>query len=103
MLDVPPIKTWADITDQKVGTNAISNAPAASATVPAAINARLDRRPVNQRSRWRLHENSCDPTDREREADALFVPPVASKVNREEWSDSRLHVGKEKIQPVQTA
>jgi hypothetical protein len=44
MLEVPPIKTWADITDQKVGTSAISNAPAASATIPVVINARLDRR-----------------------------------------------------------
>src|ERR1039458_7372357 len=32
------------VTDQKVGTSAISNAPAASATIPAVINARLDRR-----------------------------------------------------------
>jgi hypothetical protein len=45
MLAVPPIKTWADITDQKVGTNAVSNAPIASATIPpAVINARLDRK-----------------------------------------------------------
>src|ERR1035438_3757048 len=44
MLEVPPIKTWADITDQKVGTNAINNAPAASVRIPAAIKARLDRR-----------------------------------------------------------
>src|ERR1039458_6326575 len=27
MLEVPPTRTWADITDQKVGTNATSNAP----------------------------------------------------------------------------
>src|ERR1039458_6693352 len=32
------------ITDQKVGTSAISSAPAASATIPVVINARLDRR-----------------------------------------------------------
>src|ERR1039458_6052461 len=32
------------VTDQKVGTSAISNAPAASATIPVVINARLDRR-----------------------------------------------------------
>src|ERR1035437_3272304 len=44
MLDVPPIRTWDDITDQKVGTNAISKPPAPSAPIPAAINARLDRR-----------------------------------------------------------
>jgi hypothetical protein len=43
MLQVPISKAWADIADQKVGTSAISNAPTASATIPAAINARLDR------------------------------------------------------------
>ncbi len=43
-LEEPPIKTWADITDQKVGTSTISNADIASATIPAAINARLERR-----------------------------------------------------------
>src|ERR1035441_8825513 len=44
ILDVPPIRTCADITNQKVGASAISNAPAANATIPAAIRARLDRR-----------------------------------------------------------
>jgi hypothetical protein len=44
MLDVPPIRTCADITGQKVGRSAINIAPAANATIPAAINARFDRR-----------------------------------------------------------
>jgi hypothetical protein len=35
-LAVPPIRTWADITDQKVGRSAISNAPIASATIREA-------------------------------------------------------------------
>ena len=50
-----------------------------------------------------LGQDAGDSADREREADALFVPLVASEVDREERSDSRLDVGEEKIQPVQTA
>ena len=38
-----------------------------------------------------------DPAGHERDPDALFVPPIASEVNREEWSDSRLNVGEEEI------
>ena len=101
MLDVPPINPWDDITDQKVGTSAISSAPTASATTPVAINARFGSEAVNQRARRRLHENSGDPADCEREPNALFVPLVAGEVNREEWPDPRLNVGEEKIQPVQ--
>ena len=102
MLDVPPIITWADITDQKAGAKAIGNAPAASATNPRRNQRALRPRPVDQRARRRLHEDSRDPPDGERKSDALFVPLVAGEVNREEWSDSRLNVGEKKIQPVQT-
>jgi len=42
-LEVPPIKTCADITAQNFGASAISSAPIASAKIPAAINARLAR------------------------------------------------------------
>ena len=56
---------------------------------------------VNQCARRSLRENTCDPTDRERKPDAFLVPPpVAGNINREEWSDSRLDVLEEKIQPV---
>jgi len=41
MLEVPPIRTWADITDQNVGTNAIRSAPKVSAPMPAAIRVRF--------------------------------------------------------------
>ena len=56
---------------------------------------------VNERASRRLRENSCDPTDGEREPDALFVPLVASEVNREERPHSRLHVGEKEIEPVE--
>ena len=101
MLDVPPIKTWADITDQKVGTSAISNAPTASATIPAAISARLDRRwltsapPGSGSGFRRFRRRRCN-------SHALLVPPVSGEVDGEEWSDSRLNIGEKKIQPVQT-
>lgn len=91
MLEVPPINTWADITDQKVGTSAISHAPTASATIPAVINPRLDRR-----------RSTNAPANGESESHALLVPPESREVDREEWSDSGLDVGEEEIQPVQT-
>jgi hypothetical protein len=58
---------------------------------------------VHQRARWSLHENTRDPSDRERQPNALFVPRKAGEVNRKEWPDPRLNVGQKKIQPVQTA
>jgi hypothetical protein len=51
---------------------------------------------VNQRTRRGLGQDSGDPADRERKPDALFVPLVASEVDREEWSDSGLDVGEKK-------
>ena len=102
MLEVPPIKTWADITDQKVGTSAISNAPTASATIPAVIKRAFGSQVIDQRARRRLRENSCDPADRKREPDALFVPSIASEVNRDERPHPRLHVGEEEIEPIES-
>ena len=40
-LDVPPINTWAVITGQNNGNSAISSAPTAKATTPAATRARF--------------------------------------------------------------
>jgi len=56
---------------------------------------------IDQRARRRLRENSCDPADREREPDALFVPMVASEVYRDERPHPRLHVGEEEIEPIE--
>ena len=42
-LEAPPMRTWAAITDQKVGTNAVSRAPTAKAMIPEATKALLGR------------------------------------------------------------
>jgi hypothetical protein len=52
---------------------------------------------VDQGARRGLSQDPGDPAGHERDPDALFVPPIASEVNREEWSDSRLDVGEEEI------
>jgi len=58
---------------------------------------------VNERASRGLRENSCDPADREREPDPLFVPLVAGEVNSEEGPHPRLHVGQEEIEPIETS
>jgi hypothetical protein len=58
---------------------------------------------VDQSARWRLGQDSGDSADGESDSHALLVPPISREVDREEWSDSGLDVGEEKIQPVQTA
>ena len=102
MLDVPPIKTWADITDQKVGTSAISNAPTASATIPAAIKRAFGSEAVDHRPRRGLGQDSGDSADGQRDSHSLLVPPISGEVDGEEGPDSRLHVGEKEIEPVQT-
>ena len=87
------------MTGQNDGNRAISSAPAARAATATPTSARFDRR--NERASRGLRENSCDPADREREPDALFVPFVASKVNGEERPHPRLHVGQEEIEPIE--
>jgi hypothetical protein len=61
-LEVPPIKTWADITGQNLGRRAISKAPPPSAEIPTAMSARLEG---------------------EGEAGALLVPAVTGEIDRE--------------------
>jgi hypothetical protein len=58
---------------------------------------------VDQSARRRLGQDSGDSADGESDSHALLVPPISREVDREEWSDSGLDVGEEKIQPVQTA
>jgi hypothetical protein len=58
---------------------------------------------VNQTTSRGLRENARDAADGERETHALFVPFVAGQINREERPHSRLHVGEEEIEPVETA
>jgi hypothetical protein len=55
----------------------------------------------DERASRRLSENSCDPANREREPDTLFIPLVASEVNREKRPYPRLHVGEEEIEPIE--
>jgi len=82
-LDVPPMKTWADTTDQKVGTIAISNAPIASATTPVAINARLDRsRSTSAPAGVWVRIPAIPPTVRANPTRCSFHPCPARKVAR---------------------
>jgi hypothetical protein len=95
-LEVPPIRTCADITDQKVGRNAISNAPAANATITVAINARFDRRRSASAPAgvW-VRISAMPPTVRAIPTRCSFHPYPAR--DRVEWSGSRLYVGEKEI------
>ena len=63
----------------------------------------LRPQPVDQRARRRLGEDSGDSANGESESYALLVPPLSRQESRQKWSDSRLHVGEKKVQPIQTA
>jgi hypothetical protein len=56
---------------------------------------------VDRSARWGLRQDAGYSANRESQSDSLFVPPVPREVDREEWSNSGLDVGKKEIQPVQ--
>jgi hypothetical protein len=56
---------------------------------------------INQGACGCLGYDSGDSAHGERESHAFFVPPIAGKIDREEWPDSRLNVSEKEIQPVQ--
>ena len=58
---------------------------------------------VDQSARRGLGQDSGDSANGESDSHALLIPPISREVDGEEWSDSRLDVGEEKIQPVQAA
>jgi hypothetical protein len=58
---------------------------------------------VHQSARRGLGQDSGNSANGQRNPHTLLVPPISREVDGEEWSDSRLDVGKKEIQPVQTA
>jgi hypothetical protein len=52
---------------------------------------------VNQGARRCLGEDSGDSAHGKRDSNAFFVPPIAGKVDCEEWPDPSLNIRKKEI------
>jgi hypothetical protein len=57
---------------------------------------------VNQGARRCLGEDSGDSAHGKRDSNAFFVPPIAGKVDCEEWPDPSLNIREKEIQPVKS-
>jgi hypothetical protein len=49
-----------------------------------------------------LGQDTGDSAHGKRDSNTLLIPPVSCQVDRQEWSDARLHVCEKEVQPVET-